>query len=194
MSWLGVIAKRHFLCAYVKYIHQSCCPVKALLTSVCLRLCVYLHLQVCMTQTRPWVEASWIFLKEEPKDSSPTSKTLPPKSSSRWPGERCNQPAVKPPCGCPTLTSAHALLECVLACLGFVMMHLFPPSHWQIQPNERRGRSGGESTSNLLAVNLISLNLAHKQCHPLLSFSMFSNVCALCINRFRGSFSWAVAF
>ncbi len=68
-----------------------------------------------MTQTRPWVEASWIFLKEEPKDSSPTSKTLPPKSSSRWPGERCIQPAVKPPRGCPMLTSAHALLEC---CFG----------------------------------------------------------------------------
>lgn len=155
-----------------------------------LRLCVCLHLQVCMTQTRPWV-GSWIFLKEEPKDSSPTSKTLPPKSSSRWPGERCIQPAVKHPCGCPTLTSAHVLLQCVLACPGFVMMHHFPPSHWQIQPNEGRGRSGGESTSNRLAVNLKSLNLAHKQCHQLLSFSMFSSFCAQSINRFRGSFSWA---
>ncbi len=191
MSWLWVMAKRRFfLCVNVKYIRQSCCPVKALLTSVDLRLCVCLHLQVCMTQTRPWVEASWIFLKEEPKDSSPTSKTLPPKSSSRWPGERCIQPAVKPPRGCPMLTSAHALLECVLACLGFVMMQLFPPSHWQIQPNEGRSRS----TSNRLAVNLISLNLAHKQCHPLLSFSMFSSFCARSINRFRGSFSWALAF
>lgn len=110
---------RRFLCAYVKSIHRSCCPVKAYLTSFGLRLCVCLTLQVCMTQTRPWAEASWIFLKEVLKDSWPTWKKLPPKSSSQWQGERRIEPAVKHPCSCPTWTSAHALLKCVLACLWF---------------------------------------------------------------------------
>lgn len=198
MRWLWVIALKCFLCAYVKYIMQNYCPVKALLTNVGLRLYACLNLQVCMTQTRPWVEASWISWKEELKDFSPTSKTLLPKSSSRWPGERLIQTAVKLPCGCRTLTSAHALLEYVLACLGFAMMHHFPLNHWQIQPNEGRGRSGVvESTSNLLVVNLISPNLALKQCHPLLTLSMFSvSVTSLCsilgINRFRGFFFMSI--